>query len=131
MLPVFNTASLAGFGAVVAALPAFSVVSEALLTVPGGPLVSLAVAASVMAAITGSASAALIITLDTFGQTLADFQNTRFKLAECATLAHVVRSFVNDCIQRQLDGTEHDFAVHVLLARNRIHQHQQFAVHSS
>lgn len=40
-----------------------------------------------------------------FGQTLADFQNTRFKLAECATLAHVVRSFVNDCVQRQLDGT--------------------------
>ncbi len=40
-----------------------------------------------------------------FGQAIADFQNTRFKLAECATLAHVVRSFVNDCIQRQLDGT--------------------------
>ncbi len=40
-----------------------------------------------------------------FGQPLADFQNTRFKLAECATLAHVVRSFVNDCIQRLLDGT--------------------------
>ena len=40
-----------------------------------------------------------------FGQSLSDFQNTRFKLAECATLAHVVRSFVNDCIQRQLDGT--------------------------
>ncbi|MGE0348893.1 acyl-CoA dehydrogenase family protein [Hydrogenophaga sp.] len=40
-----------------------------------------------------------------FGQALSDFQNTRFKLAECATLAHVVRSFVNDCIQRQLDGT--------------------------
>jgi acyl-CoA dehydrogenase len=39
-----------------------------------------------------------------FGQALSDFQNTRFKLAECATLAHVVRSFVNDCIQRQLDG---------------------------
>lgn len=40
-----------------------------------------------------------------FGQTVFDFQNTRFKLAECATLAHVVRSFVNDCIQRLLDGT--------------------------
>lgn len=39
-----------------------------------------------------------------FGQALADFQNTRFKLAECATTAHVVRSFVNDCIQRLLDG---------------------------
>lgn len=40
-----------------------------------------------------------------FGQRVADFQNTRFKLAECATLAHVVRSFVNDCTQRLLDGT--------------------------
>ncbi len=40
-----------------------------------------------------------------FGQTVFDFQNTRFKLAECATLAHVVRSFVNDCIQRLVDGT--------------------------
>ena len=40
-----------------------------------------------------------------FGQTVFDFQNTRFKLAECATLAHVVRTFVNDCIQRLLDGT--------------------------
>ncbi|CAG9171128.1 (2S)-methylsuccinyl-CoA dehydrogenase [Cupriavidus laharis] len=39
-----------------------------------------------------------------FGQSLYDLQNTRFKLAECATLAHVVRSFVNDCIQRLLDG---------------------------
>ncbi|MCB1980189.1 MAG: acyl-CoA dehydrogenase family protein, partial [Burkholderiaceae bacterium] len=37
-----------------------------------------------------------------FGQSVFDFQNTRFKLAECATLAHVVRSFVNDCIQRLL-----------------------------
>lgn len=40
-----------------------------------------------------------------FGQTVFDFQNTRFKLAECATLAHVVRSFVNDCVQRMIDGT--------------------------
>ena len=40
-----------------------------------------------------------------FGQTVFDFQNTRFKLAECATMAHVVRSFVNDCTQRLLDGT--------------------------
>ena len=53
---------------------------------------------------------ALELTLDytkqrrAFGQTLFEFQNTRFKLAECATLAHVVRSFVNDCIQRLVDG---------------------------
>jgi len=48
-----------------------------------------------------------------FGQTLADFQNTRFKLAECATIAHVVRSFVNDCIQRLLDGTLDDEAAYM------------------
>jgi len=48
-----------------------------------------------------------------FGQALADFQNTRFKLAECATLAHVVRSFVNDCIQRLLDGTLDDEAAYM------------------
>lgn len=39
-----------------------------------------------------------------FGKAIADFQNTQFKLAECATLAHIVRSFVNDCVQRLLDG---------------------------
>jgi len=48
-----------------------------------------------------------------FGQTLADFQNTRFKLAECATIAHVVRTFVNDCIQRLLDGTLDDEAAYM------------------
>jgi acyl-CoA dehydrogenase len=40
-----------------------------------------------------------------FGQSLSEFQNTRFKLAECATIAHVVRGFVNDSIQRLLDGS--------------------------
>jgi len=40
-----------------------------------------------------------------FGQTLFDLQNTRFKLAEVATTAHIARSFVNDCVQRLVDGT--------------------------
>ncbi len=48
-----------------------------------------------------------------FGQPLYGFQNTRFKLAECATLAHVVRTFVNDCIQRLLDGTLDDTAAYM------------------
>ncbi|MEO3712608.1 acyl-CoA dehydrogenase family protein [Roseateles sp. 2.12] len=48
-----------------------------------------------------------------FGQSVASFQNTRFKLAECATLAHVVRSFVNDCVQRLLDGTLDDEAAYM------------------
>lgn len=48
-----------------------------------------------------------------FGERVFDFQNTRFKLAECATLAHVVRSFVNDCTQRLLDGTLDDEAAYM------------------
>ena len=48
-----------------------------------------------------------------FGQTISDFQNTRFKLAECATMAHVVRTFVNDCTQRLLDGTLDDQAAYM------------------
>ena len=48
-----------------------------------------------------------------FSQSVADFQNTRFKLAECATLAHIVRTFVNDCTQRLLDGKLDDEAAYM------------------
>ncbi|WP_454862601.1 acyl-CoA dehydrogenase family protein [Paraburkholderia fungorum] len=48
-----------------------------------------------------------------FGGRLFDMQNTRLKLAEVATIAHVVRSFVNDCIQRLLDGTLDDEAAYM------------------
>ncbi|CUH45382.1 acyl-CoA dehydrogenase family protein [Ruegeria atlantica] len=40
-----------------------------------------------------------------FGQRVMDFQNTRFKLAECKTKAEVLRSFVNDCIAQLEAGT--------------------------
>ena len=39
-----------------------------------------------------------------FGKPLIDFQNTRFRLAECKTAAHVGRVFLDDCIQRFIDG---------------------------
>jgi acyl-CoA dehydrogenase len=39
-----------------------------------------------------------------FGKTLIEMQNTRFKLAEAATIARIARVFVNDCIQRLCDG---------------------------
>ncbi len=72
VLPVLNTASLVGFGAVVAALPAFAVVRDGFLAVPGGPLVSIAVAANVMGGITGSASGGLIIAMNALGATYAE-----------------------------------------------------------
>jgi acyl-CoA dehydrogenase len=40
-----------------------------------------------------------------FGREIAEFQNTRFKLAEIATVTRVARVFVDDCIARTLAGT--------------------------
>ncbi|WP_260189426.1 acyl-CoA dehydrogenase family protein [Actinophytocola gossypii] len=39
-----------------------------------------------------------------FGRPVFDFQNTRFRLAEVATVARVVRTFVDDCVDRHLRG---------------------------
>ena len=39
-----------------------------------------------------------------FGQTIFDFQNTKFTLAECATVAHVARVFIDSCVERHLQG---------------------------
>ena len=69
VLPAVSVASLVGFGAVVAALPAFAVVRDWVLGIEGGPLVSLAVATNVLAALTGSASGGLTIALDALGET--------------------------------------------------------------
>jgi acyl-CoA dehydrogenase len=39
-----------------------------------------------------------------FGKPLMDFQNTRFKLAECKTEAYVARVFLDYCIERFIAG---------------------------
>jgi H+/gluconate symporter-like permease len=69
VLPVLSVASLVGFGAVVAAMPAFEVVRDWVLSIGGGPLVSLAVSTNILAALTGSASGGLTIALDALGPT--------------------------------------------------------------
>src|SRR5208282_4112001 len=69
VLPILSVASLVGFGAVVAAVPAFAIVREWVLSIGGGPLVSLAVATNLLSALTGSASGGLTIALDALGAT--------------------------------------------------------------
>ena len=39
-----------------------------------------------------------------FGKTLLEFQNTRFKLAECKTEAHIGRVFLDNCMERLMKG---------------------------
>jgi len=76
VLPIFSVASLVGFGAVIAALPTFAVVRDWVLSISGGPLVSLAIATNILAAITGSASGGLTIALDALGDTYLQIART-------------------------------------------------------
>ena len=69
VLPILSVASLVGFGAVVAAVPAYAIVRSWVLSIEGGPLVSLAIATNLLAALTGSASGGLTIALDALGST--------------------------------------------------------------
>jgi H+/gluconate symporter-like permease len=62
LLASMNTAAEYGFGAVIAALPGFLVIRDALRTIPN-PLVNEAITVSVLAGITGSASGGMSIAL--------------------------------------------------------------------
>ena len=77
LLATLNTASEYGFGGVIAALPGFIVVSDALKSIPN-PLVNAAVSVSTLAGITGSASGGMSIALaamsDTFIQAAQHMQ---------------------------------------------------------
>ncbi len=68
LLPIFNTASEVGYGNVIASLPAFLVVKNAVLGVSDNPLISEAVAVGSLAGITGSASGGMSIALSTLGE---------------------------------------------------------------
>ncbi|NYS80162.1 MULTISPECIES: GntP family permease [Halomonadaceae] len=68
LLPVFNTASEVGYGAVIASMAGFAIIRDSVLTAfPGNPLISEAMAMSVLAGITGSSSGGLSIALETLG----------------------------------------------------------------
>jgi len=71
-LPLLTVSSLVGFGAVVGALPAFATVRDAVLSIQGGPLVSLTIAMNALAGLTGTASGGMAIALNTLGDTFMD-----------------------------------------------------------
>ncbi|MFL9828732.1 GntP family permease [Rhodoplanes sp. SY1] len=62
LLASLNTASEYGFGAVIAALPGFIFIRDALTAIPN-PLVNIAISVTVLAGITGSASGGMSIAL--------------------------------------------------------------------
>lgn len=109
VLPAFSVASLVGFGAVIAALPAFERVSDWVLSIGGGPLISLAVATNLLAALTGSASGGLTIALDALGSTY--MQLAREYAIDPALLHRVAVMSAGT-----LDSLPHNGAVVTLLA---------------
>ncbi|MFY8134074.1 MAG: GntP family permease, partial [Aquimonas sp.] len=63
LIAIGNTAAVVGFGAVAKVAPAFMLIVDWVTHLPGGGLVSAAVAVSIVAAITGSASGGQVIAL--------------------------------------------------------------------
>jgi H+/gluconate symporter-like permease len=63
IIAIGNTAAVVGFGGVAKAVPAFGVAVDAMASIPGSPLIGAAVAVSVIAGMTGSASGGQVIAL--------------------------------------------------------------------
>lgn len=110
VLPIFNTASLVGFGAVIAALPAFDVIKAAVDSMGGGnPLVSLALSVNLLAGVTGSASGGMSIALQTLG---AEYLLMANQIGMSPDLLHRVTTVATG----GLDSLPHNGAVVTLLA---------------
>lgn len=75
LLAVMNTASEVGYGNVVSSLAGFGIITKALMSIKGTPLISEAVTVNLLAGITGSASGGMSIALDTMGKQYLDMAN--------------------------------------------------------
>jgi len=71
------------------------------------PYERLIIGLSAVAAMEGALAATLDYVRErkAFGQAVGDFQNTKFKLAEVATITKVARTFIDDCVVKLVAGT--------------------------
>jgi len=120
LLPVFNTASEVGYGAVIASLPAFMVVRDAVLGISSNPLLSSAVATNVLAGITGSASGGMSIALETLG---SEFMSR----AQAAGIDPEIMHRVVALSSGGFDALPHNGAVITLLAITGLTHRQSYA----
>lgn len=110
VLPIFNTASQVGYGAVIASLAGFALIRDAVLGLsPGNPLISLSVAVNLLAGITGSASGGMSIALSTLGETYTE-------LGRAAGIAPELLHRVTAIATGGLDALPHNGAVITLLS---------------
>ena len=120
LLPVFNTASEVGYGAVIASLPAFLVIRDAVLGLSDNPLLSSAIATNVLAGITGSASGGMSIALETLG---SEFMSRAQAAGIDPELMHRVVALSSG----GFDALPHNGAVITLLAITGLTHRQSYA----
>jgi H+/gluconate symporter-like permease len=118
LLATMNTASEYGFGAVIAALPGFLVVAQALSAIPN-PLVNEAISVTALAGITGSASGGMSIALAAMAETF--IQN-----AATAGIPLEVFHRVASMASGGMDTLPHNGAVITLLAVTGLTHRQSY-----
>ncbi|KQY49419.1 transporter [Lysobacter sp. Root494] len=118
LLASMNTASEYGFGAVIAALPGFLVVANALGAIPN-PLVNEAVTVTSLAGITGSASGGMSIAL-------AAMADTFIANAQAAGIPMEVLHRIASMASGGMDTLPHNGAVITLLAVTGLSHRQSY-----
>ena len=108
LLAAMNTASEYGFGGVIALLPGFTVIADALRAIPN-PLINEAITVTVLAGITGSASGGMSIAL-------AAMSDTFIASADAAKIPLEVLHRVASMASGGMDTLPHNGAVITLLA---------------
>jgi H+/gluconate symporter-like permease len=118
LLAAMNTASEYGFGAVIAALPGFLVIRDALRAIPN-PLVNEAITVSVLAGVTGSASGGMSIAL-------AAMADQFISAAQAAGIPLQVLHRVASMASGGMDTLPHNGAVITLLAVTGLTHRQSY-----
>jgi H+/gluconate symporter-like permease len=118
LLASMNTASEYGFGGVIAALPGFAVIRDALSSIPN-PLINEAITVTVLAGITGSASGGMSIAL-------AAMANDFTAAAQAANISPEVLHRVAAMASGGMDTLPHNGAVITLLAVTGLTHRQSY-----
>lgn len=110
LMPIFNTASLVGFGSVIATLAAFAMIRDEIVNVGGdNVLISIALGVTMLSAMTGSASGGMSIALTTLGEQY-------MAMAEATGVSPELLHRVTAVAAGSLDTLPHNGAVISLLA---------------
>lgn len=87
VLPIVNTSADVGYGTVIAATAGFGVLTEMMANIPGSPIISLYIATTVLAGITGSSSGGLGIAMETLIDTYLNLNIDPEVIHRIATMA--------------------------------------------